>query len=410
MEHVPLLIVGAGPFGLSLATHARRHDIEYLMVGRPMHFWQANMPQGMLLRSACDWHLDPADVDTIEAYLATMGKTPADVEPLRLDFYLGYTRWFQDKQHCRIRSDLVTRLDETDGRFVATMAAGEPITADTVVLALGFHAFAHTPHDIAAMLPPGRYGHTCDVVDLASFRGKRCLIIGGRQSAFEWTALLHEHGAASVDMCYRHDTPAFTEADWSWFNQQVDRMVDNPSWFRSLTDEEKAAVNGRFWTEGRLKLEPWLGPRIAHDTVHLWPHTEVVGCALDPADDAEGVLRITLSNEETVTVDHVIFATGYKVDMSRVPLLAAGNLLPRLVVDNGYPCLDEHFETNIPGLFITSMPAVQDFGLFFAFTISVRTSARLIVPAVQRRIAAPTSVEAPTDSGVPSERRQHISP
>ena len=52
MEHVPLLIVGAGPFGLSLAAYARRHGIEYLMVGRPMHFWEANMPHSMLLRSA----------------------------------------------------------------------------------------------------------------------------------------------------------------------------------------------------------------------------------------------------------------------------------------------------------------------------------------------------------------------
>jgi thioredoxin reductase len=386
MEHTPLLIVGAGPFGLSLAAYARQHDIEYLMVGRPMHFWQANMPRGMLLRSACDWHLDPGDVDTIEAYLATMGQRPADVEPLTLDFYLSYTRWFQQRQQCVVRPDLVTSLDEVNGRFVATMASGEPVTADNVVLALGFHAFAHIPADIAAMLPPDRYGHTCDVVDLAAFRDKRCLIVGGRQSAFEWTALLHEHGAASVDVCYRHDTPAFTDADWSWFNQQVDEMVDNPGWFRSLSDEEKAAVNARFWTEGRLKLEPWLAPRINHDTVRLWPRTQITACQ-HREDDA---LQITLSDDETITVDQVIFATGYKVDMTRVAPLAAGNLLARMALDSGYPRLDEHFETNIPGLFVTSMPAVQDFGLFFAFTISVRASARLIGPAVQQRIARAT--------------------
>ena len=103
------------------------------------------------------------------------------------------------------------------------MASAEPITADNVVLALGFHAFTHIPDDVAAMLPPGRYGHTCDVVDLTAFRGKCCLIVGGRQSAFEWTALLHEQGAASVDVCYRHDTPEFTQSDWSWFNRQVVR-------------------------------------------------------------------------------------------------------------------------------------------------------------------------------------------
>ena len=46
------------------------------------------------------------------------------------------------------------------------------------------------------------------------------------------------------------------------------------------------------------------------------------------------------------------------------------------------PVLDEHFQTNIPGLFITSMAAGQDFGPFFGFTISVRTSAQLIGQAL----------------------------
>ena len=52
--------------------------------------------------------------------------------------------------------------------------------------------------------------------------------------------------------------------------------------------------------------------------------------------------------------------------------------LNRLEIRNGFPVLDEHFGTNIPGLFMTSMAAVQDFGPFFAFTVSVRTSAMLI--------------------------------
>ncbi|HSJ44414.1 MAG TPA: FAD-dependent oxidoreductase [Euzebyales bacterium] len=166
-------------------------------------------------------------------------------------------------------------------------------------------------------------------------------------------------------------------------------MVDSPGWFRNLSDDDKAAVNARFWTEGRLKLEPWLTDRISHDTVHLWPHSQITACDQDP----DGALQITLNNDETITVDHVIFATGYKVDMTRIPLLAAGNLLPRLALERGYPRLDDHFQTNIPGLFVTSMPAVQDFGLFFAFTISVRTSARLIGPTVQQRIAAKASVD-----------------
>ena len=89
------------------------------------------------------------------------------------------------------------------------------------------------------------------------------------------------------------------------------------------------------------------------------------------------LLEAVLSNNETINIDRVVLATGYKVDIARLPLLSA-NIRAQLETRNGFPILDDHFETSIPGLFITSMPAGQDFGPFFGFTISVRTSAKLI--------------------------------
>ena len=89
-----LLIIGAGPFGLAMAAYARHRGIGHIVVGEPMGFWKAHMPRGMVLRSACDWHLDPTDVDTIVAYLGTLGMKPRVVEPIALEFYLGYLEWF----------------------------------------------------------------------------------------------------------------------------------------------------------------------------------------------------------------------------------------------------------------------------------------------------------------------------
>ena len=111
-----------------------------------------------------------------------------------------------------------------------------------------------------------------------AFQGKRCLIVGGRQSAFEWAALLHEHGAAAVRVSHRHETPGFRPSDWSWVGPLVEAMVDDPGWFRHLSVQEKQALNQRFWAEGRLKLEPWLKPRIEHDTVQIWPTLQPVAC------------------------------------------------------------------------------------------------------------------------------------
>jgi len=242
------------------------------------------------------------------------------------------------------------------------------------VLAPGFKHFAHTPPDLKAKLPKGRYQHTCEFVDFSEALNTRYLIIGGRQSAFEWAALLREAGAAAVHISHRHASPAFAVADWSWVNPLVDSIFQNPNWFRRLSQSQKDAISHRMWAEGRLKVEPWLESRLKDNRVKVWAQTEVTSCT----QQEDGELVVTLTNGEILNVDQIVLATGYKVEIAQLPLLAAGNLLDQLETRNGFPVLDDHFETSVPGLFITSMPAAQDFGPFFGFTISVRTSAKLI--------------------------------
>jgi hypothetical protein len=154
----------------------------------------------------------------------------------------------------------------------------------------------------------------------------------------------------------------------------VDNMVDDPNWFRRLSQKEKDDISYRMWSEGRLKIEPWLESRLRDERAKLWPETEVSSCVANESSE----LEVRLTNGETITVDKVVLATGYRVDIARLPVLANGNLLEQIETRNGFPVLDDHFETSVPGLFITSMPAMQDFGPFFGFTNSVRTSARLI--------------------------------
>jgi cation diffusion facilitator CzcD-associated flavoprotein CzcO len=328
----------------------------------------------MFLRSACDWHLDSQNVHTIEAFLQSQGKTPKDVEPLSLDFYLAYCDWFQQQKKIESSPVYIQRLDRLNDHFVATTINGDVINAKQVVLAPGFRHFQHIPEDLKAKLPEGRCQHTCEYVNFSDAEDKRYLIVGGRQSAFEWAALLLESGASAVHLSHRHASPAFAVADWSWVKPLVDNMVEHPEWFRRLSKKEKDEISYRMWSEGRLKIEPWLESRLNDDRLKVWPHTEIVSCAVNKS----GELEVTLTNGETIIVDKLILATGYKVDITRVPLLAAGNLPEHLETRNGFPVLSNYFETSVPGLFITSMPAMQDFGPFFGFTNSVRTSAKLI--------------------------------
>jgi cation diffusion facilitator CzcD-associated flavoprotein CzcO len=388
---LPLLIVGAGPFGLALAAYAGGAGIDHLVVGRPMDFWKSNMPERMMLRSACDWHLDPFNEHTIEHYLQTLNLQPADVEPLSLDFYLAYCKWFQQQKGITVEAAWIEQLNVLDGqsaakgaRYEAVLQDGRSLFARNVVLALGFRYFRNIPERYTTLFPENRLAHTCDLVDLAALRGKRVLIIGGRQSAFEWAALLNEEAAAAVYLSYRHATPAFLPADWSWVTPLVDGMVTNPGWFRGLAVTEKEGIIQRMWGEGRLKLEPWLAERISQEQVHLLPQTEVVACRRLPGDE----LEVTLDDGTTFVVDQVVLATGYKVNVSRIPFLSRGNVLARLVTHDGFPVLDNHFQSNLPGLFFTSMCATQAFGPFFAFTVSVRASAEIIGGAIRQSIHA----------------------
>lgn len=391
-----LLIIGAGPFGIALAAYARRHGIDHLVLGEPMGFWKRHMPRGMFLRSACDWHYDPFDEDTIERWVDAQGLRPRDVEPLALDFYLGYPEWFRKRKGIESHAARVARLEHVDDgagarpadtraqppprRFRATLEQGGAITATNVVLTLGFASFANVPEPYAALFPPSRLAHTCDLVDFSALRGRRVLILGGRQSAFEFGALIHEEGAEAVHISHRHPTPAFTTSDWSWVNPLVDAMVEHPRWFRDLGPAEREDLTRRQWAEGRMKLEPWLAMRIAKDSIHLHPESVPTACGMRD----EGDLDVTLSTGAHVRVDQVLLATGYQVDVARIPMLASGNILSRLETRNRYPALDERMQSNLPGLYFTSMCATQDFSPFFGFTVAVRTSARLIGDALRR--------------------------
>jgi FAD-dependent urate hydroxylase len=377
-KQTDLLIIGAGPFGLSQAAYAKHLGMDYLVVGKPMEFWKNNMPQGMYLRSASGWSLDPTDRFSIVQYLEMLGKTPKDVEPLSRDFYLAYCQWFQDGSGIETLPFYVAQLDQVNGRFNAMLENGDVIEAQKVVVAIGMGYFKNQPSELTELLPKGRYRHTVEAVQFKGLKEKRVLIIGGRQSAFEWAALLNDEGAAEVHLVHRHESPKFAEAEWEWVSPLVDSLVDNPGWFRNLPQDEKDAVNKRLWNEGRLKVEPWLEKRVMKPNTHIHAKTSLASCT----ERADGALDICLDNGEAFIVDDVILATGYKVDLGQIPFLTKGNLLANVTMNDGFPVLDPHFQTSVKGLYITSMPAGQDFGPFFGFTVSVRTSARIIGDAI----------------------------
>jgi hypothetical protein len=91
---------------------------------------------------------------------------------------------------------------------------------------------------------------------------------------------------------------------------------------------------------------------------------------------------LTLSDGAAVAVDLVVFASGYKADIARVPYLEG--VLERVTVVDGFPALSEGFETSLPGLYVTGFPSTRDFGPFYGFTKGCPSSARIAVAEMMR--------------------------
>ena len=367
-----LVVIGGGPYGIATAARAMEAGLETAVVGRPLGFWTDNMPAGMYLRSGPDWHLDASQVHTFEAFLSERGIAAADIDPVPISVFLDYARWFQYQKHVEVRDCLVTALSADDGgSFLVTLDTGESLTADTVVAAPGVRYFQHRP-DWSAPLGAELCSHTCELVSFDDFSGARVLIVGGRQSAYEWAALAAEYGAERVDIVHRHDVPRFDRVSWRFVDPYIEQTLATPGWWRNLPPAEQEAIGRQFWEVGRLTLEWWLTPRLQGDQFHRHPGTSVAAVGTEDSSAA----RVRLSDGTELTADRIVLATGYKADLGRVPYLAG--VLNRIEIADGFPVLDEAFQTSLPGFYIPGFAATRDFGPFFGFTKGCPAAAELV--------------------------------
>ena len=384
MERTEFLVVGSGPYGISTAAYAKSLGIEVTIVGKPLETWKTNMPRGMFLRSGPDWHLDAREVATFEAYVNKRGLTRSETKPLPLHTFLDYASWFMGQYNVTPRVAYLTNLTKSDRAYIATLDEGSRVSAEKVLLGLGFGFFKYCPTEVVAKLPPGSYAHTCETVEFDFYRNKRVLVVGGRQSAFEWSALICEHGAEDVHLTFRHHTPKFAEPDWSWVQPTVRRMVLDHGWWRGLAHEEQQRIRDDFWAAGRLVLEEWLAARVHQPNIHIHEQT-VIASAKEHRDDT---YDIVLDDGSRLNVHRIILATGYQPAMDRVTFLDRATILDPLTTVNGCPVLDPEFQTNLRGLYVTGLAATRDFGPFFGFTVGCPVAAKIIGDAVLQTSAA----------------------
>ena len=109
--------------------------------------------------------------------------------------------------------------------------------------------------------------------------------------------------------------------------------------------------------------------------MHLWPRAEPTAIDSGPGD----AITVTLGDGTRLETDHVLLATGYKVDMRRVPYLPDD-----LELADGFPVLDEDFQASLAGLYVPGFPSTRDFGPCFGFVAGATTTAEIIGRSILR--------------------------
>jgi choline dehydrogenase-like flavoprotein len=379
-----VVVVGAGPYGLSAAAHLRARDrLDVRIFGDPMSFWQG-MPRGMLLRSRWEAsHIAHASGSlTLDVFRAETGQ--AFDAPIPLERFVEYGRWVQEHVAPDVDSRRVRSVERDPRGFVVTLEDGSVVHAARVVVAAGIETFARRPPEFARL--PGQVTHSSQHDDFTPFAGANVVVIGGGQSALESAALLHEAGA-HVEVIARRPT-------LNWLKGGVIQRKLGPlkPLFYAPTDVGPLGMS-------RVLAEPrafCLFPRRTRDAMARrairpagakWLKSRLVevplttGRSITSAHNGHGI-QVELDDGTTRHVDHVVLGTGYRVDLSGYGFLDR-ELVASIESVDGYPVLGRGLESSVSGLHFLGAPAAWSFGPLMRFVSGTWWAGRSLARALR---------------------------
>jgi thioredoxin reductase len=403
-------IVGAGPYGLSIAAHLRRRSIPFRIFGRPMDSWLAHMPKGMMLKSdgfASNIY-DPERAFTLQRFCAERGIEYADAGiPVRLETFAAYGLAFKDRMVPELEDKLVASIDRLPDGFQLQLEDGETVRARTVVLAVGITHFEYVPESLAH-LPPEFLSHSAHHHDLEPFRGHEVVVIGGGASALDLAGLLHEAGAnvhlvsRRTELKFHSQPTGKPRSRWQQIRHPQSGLgpglrsrfyADAPAAFHYLPERLRLEVV-------RRALGPSGGWFIRNKVVGKVPLH--LGCTPQSAEIQNGRVHLKVraadDSQREIAAEHIIAATGYKVDLERLQFLHA-EIRSQVKSLNQAPVLSSSFESSVPGLYFAGVAAANSFGPVMRFAFGAGFAARTLTRALEKSLSR-TSASLPVPSAV----------
>jgi len=407
-DTVDVAIVGAGPYGLSLAAHLRHAGVSVRQFGQPMGLWQHKMPRGMYLKSQgfASNLSDPRRTHTLEKFCAVTGRPYAPYgKPVSLETFLAYGTWFRRELVPNIEEVLVKDITQRGVGYDLTLADGNVASARAVVVATGVEHFAAMPETLSK-LPKAVCTHASEHEDLGKLSGRDVIVVGAGQSALETATLLHESGT-KVRVIVRAPQVIWNGAQLPGRRPLWERLREPESglgsgwgtWFYST----KPAVY-RHLPEpvrvgrARTALGPagawWLRSRVEGKFPVLLNHEIHAAEATGPC--VRLGVKVNGKHDVELAADHVIAGTGYRPDLDRLRFLNEP-LRSRIDTLAGTPRVGADFQSSVPGLYFIGPLVAPTFGPVMRFVYGSDFAVR----SVSRRLIAEASDARPkTVAGV----------
>ena len=400
MNQCDVAIIGAGPYGLSIAAHLRALGVDFRIFGSPMHTWLTHMPKGMRLKSEgfASSLYDPGSTFTLEVYCKEKGIPYGRLgRPVPLEVFTAYGLEFQKRFVPNLENKMVESLKRSGDGFELGLDSGETLTARRVVMAVGLTHYSNFPAELAG-LPPSLVSHSSKHSTVDQFRGREVAILGAGASALDLAALLNQAGARVQVLSRKpvikfHDPPE--KLEFSFFDQLRNPITGiGPGW-KLFWCANTPLLFRQMPLKFRLdKVKSILGP------APCWfIKEEIIGkvqllvdVSISEAKVQEGRVCLQLTDSagtrKSVTVDHVIAATGYKVKLQRLAFMDA-QLQSDIRSVEDTPVLSSNFQSTVPGLYFVGASAANTFGplLRFAFGAGFtagRLSKHLAKSAIRR--------------------------
>ncbi|MGO8913877.1 MAG: NAD(P)-binding domain-containing protein [Bradyrhizobium sp.] len=408
-----IAIIGAGPYGLSLGSHLRARGADVRVFGLPMQTWRESMPTGMRLKSEgfASNLSDPARELTLEAYCSKNGIPYADTGlPVNVETFVSYGEAFQRRFIPDLERKMVVSVEPAAYGFELRLDSGEVVAARRVVVASGIRPFDYIPLELRG-LPREFLTHSVAYGSAAQLSGRDVIVVGAGASAMDVVALLRADGANPTVLTRRRTIRFQSPLGVRSLFQKVTAPMTplGPGW-KSVLCVKAPMVFHAMPEPFRVDVvRRYLGPApawfVREQVEGHVPY--ITGSTLVSATASGSRVRIVIRDVEGQTreifADHVVAATGYRVDLDRLTFLGE-RIQSSLRRADGAPALSRNFESNLPGLYFVGTAAANSFGPMMRFAYGADYSARRLSRHLTIRLARYIPPVAKASSNIEAER------